>query len=75
MLGFIAAVGAELATGREVSQQVAIAPGPIAGVFLLFTVASLIPILKVCHPSAFTGLPRGHEYISIDCNCLCWSYL
>ena len=48
MLGFIAAVGAELATGRKVSQQIAIAPGPIAGVFLLFTVASMIPILKVC---------------------------
>ena len=48
MLGFIAAVGTELATGRKVSQQVAIAPGPIAGVFLLFTVASMIPILKVC---------------------------
>ena len=47
MLGFIAAVGAELATGRKVSEQVAIAPGPIAGVFLLFAVASLIPILKV----------------------------
>ena len=47
MLGFIAAVGAELATGRKVSQQVAIAPGPIAAVFLLFTVASMIPILKV----------------------------
>ena len=52
MLGFIAAVGAELATGRKVSQQVAIAPGPIAGVFLLFTVASLIPILKVRHTFA-----------------------
>jgi len=48
MLGFVAAVGAELATGRTVGQQVAIAPSPIAAVFLLFTVASMIPILKVC---------------------------
>ena len=48
MLGFVAAVAAELATGRTVAEQVKISPGPIAAVFALFSVASLIPILKVC---------------------------
>jgi len=53
MLGFVAAVAAEFATGRPVSQQVAISPGPIAATFVLFSVASLIPILKVSfHPMA-----------------------
>ncbi len=47
MLGFVAAVAAELATGRTVAEQVKISPGPIAAVFALFSVASLIPILKV----------------------------
>ncbi len=47
MLGFVAAVAAELATGRTVVEQVKISPGPIAAVFALFSVASLIPILKV----------------------------
>ena len=48
MLGFVAAVAAELNTGRTVAEQVRISPGPIAAVFALFSVASLIPILKVC---------------------------
>ena len=47
MLGFVAAVAAELSTGRTVVEQVKISPGPIAAVFALFSVASLIPILKV----------------------------
>jgi len=50
MLGFVAAVAAEFATGRPVSQQVAVAPVPIAVTFAIFIVASLIPILK--------GVPR-----------------
>jgi len=50
MLGFVAAVGSELATGRTVSQQVAFAPLAVAGTFLLFIVATMIPILK--------GVPR-----------------
>jgi hypothetical protein len=50
MLGFVAAVGAEAFTGRNVFEQVAYAPWTIAGTFLLFIIASLIPILK--------GVPR-----------------
>ena len=49
MLGFVAAVAAELNTGRTVAEQVRVSPGPIAAVFALFSVASLIPILKVRH--------------------------
>lgn len=50
MLGFIAAIGAELATHKGLLQQFKIAPLPIAATFLLFTVASLVPISK--------GVPR-----------------
>jgi len=50
MLGFVAAAGAELATGTPVWDQVRTAPGPIAATFLLIIVASLIPIVK--------GVPR-----------------
>ena len=47
MLGFVAAVGAELATGTPVSAQLQQATVPIIATFVLFSVASLIPILKV----------------------------
>jgi len=46
MLGFLAAVGAELASGETVFQQVVDAPGPILGAFFAFALASLVPILK-----------------------------
>lgn len=46
MLGFFAAVGSELATGRTVSEQVAFAPLAVAGTFLLFIVATMVPILR-----------------------------
>lgn len=56
MLGIIAALGSELATGRTVAEQVAIAPGAIAATFLLFIVASVVPVLR--------GAPRkgGKEW-------------
>jgi len=56
MLGFVAALPAELRTGTPVWEQITKAPGPIAATFLLFIVASLIPILK--------GVPRkgGKEW-------------
>ena len=50
MLGFIAAISAEFASHKGLLQQYRMAPGPIAVVFLLFTIASLIPISKVCTP-------------------------
>jgi len=50
MLGFVAALGAELAQHKGLLQQFKIAPLPIAATFLLFSVASLIPISK--------GVPR-----------------
>ena len=48
MLGFLAAISAEFASHKGLLQQYRMAPWPIAAVFLLFTVASLIPISKVC---------------------------
>lgn len=50
MLGFVAAVAAELRTGATVGEQFSKTPGAIAGVFALFIVASLVPILR--------GVPR-----------------
>jgi len=50
MLGFVAAIGAEAASHQGLLQQFKLAPLPIAATFLLFTVASLVPISK--------GVPR-----------------
>jgi type IV secretory pathway VirB2 component (pilin) len=46
MLGFVAAVGAELATGEGVLTQLKEAPGGIAAAFMVFIAASLIPMLS-----------------------------
>ena len=47
MLGFVAALGAEFASQQTIVQQVSEGPKAlIFGTFLLFIVASLIPILK-----------------------------
>ena len=46
MLGFVAALGAELSSGESVVQQLSDAPGPILAVFFAFAVATLVPILK-----------------------------
>lgn len=55
MLGCVAALAAELTTQTTVFEQFSKTPGPIIGTFVLFSVASLIPILK--------GVPRrGGKY-------------
>ena len=51
MLGMATSAAATLVTGKGIVEQVKIAPVPIALTFLLFSVASLIPILK--------GVPRS----------------
>ena len=48
MLGFVTALSAELASGAPVAKQLELAPIPIGLTFLLFAVASLVPILRVC---------------------------
>ena len=50
MLGFVLAVIGEATTGKNVFEQFKSAPLPIAGVFVLFTIATAIPITK--------GVPR-----------------
>lgn len=50
MIGCVTAIAAELATHTTVAQQVASAPLLVAGVGILFTVASLITMVK--------GVPR-----------------
>mmetsp|Transcript_16546 Transcript_16546/g.42910 ORF Transcript_16546/g.42910 Transcript_16546/m.42910 type:complete len:178 (-) Transcript_16546:141-674(-) len=46
MLGFAAALGAELSTGQTVGAQFSSIPGPMIFVVSLFTTASLIPLAK-----------------------------
>lgn len=50
MVAVIAAVAAELATGKTIVEQFQLAPVPIIGMSSLFIIATLIPILK--------GVPR-----------------
>jgi len=60
MLGFIAALGYELVSGKSLKVQFAEAPVLIAATFVLIIVASLVPITKgVPRKSAteFGGLP------------------
>lgn len=46
MLGFVAAAGAELSSNDTITAQVSEASGPIAGAFLIFMAASIIPFIK-----------------------------
>lgn len=51
MIACLTGFAAELGSGKSILEQFKIAPLPIAGVFLLFIVASLVPISK--------GIPRS----------------
>jgi len=63
MVGFVAAVFAEVVSGAPVAEQLGIAPLSIGLVFALFTVASLVPILRV----------RGHFWSVIGRSSVkCW---
>ena len=46
MLGMVAAMGAEIATGEPVVQQLQEAAVPVAATAAAFAVASLVPLLK-----------------------------
>jgi hypothetical protein len=46
MLGFVAALGAELSSGESVLKQFGEIPGPMIFIFALFTTASLVPYVK-----------------------------
>ena len=50
MLGFVLAVFGEATTGLNVFQQVEKAPAKIAIIFLLFIIATAVPIIR--------GVPR-----------------
>lgn len=59
MLGFVAAVAVEAATGQNVIQQAKAEPFPIALISLTFIVASIIPIVR--------GVPRrGNSIFTAD---------
>eukprot|EP00199_Chlamydomonas_sp_CCMP681_P006250 CAMPEP_0119101254 /NCGR_PEP_ID=MMETSP1180-20130426/350_1 /TAXON_ID=3052 ORGANISM="Chlamydomonas cf sp, Strain CCMP681" /NCGR_SAMPLE_ID=MMETSP1180 /ASSEMBLY_ACC=CAM_ASM_000741 /LENGTH=190 /DNA_ID=CAMNT_0007085349 /DNA_START=49 /DNA_END=621 /DNA_ORIENTATION=+ len=46
MLGFVAAIGAELSSGESVLRQISVEPTGIALVFVLFIAASLVPAFQ-----------------------------
>ena len=59
MLGVIAALGAEKATGLNVFEQIRLAPVPIALTFLILTIATAVPV--------FRGQPRtGNSFFTSD---------
>ena len=59
MLGFVAAIAVEAATGKNVIQQAQAEPLPIAAISILFIVASIIPIVR--------GVPRrGNSIFTAD---------
>ena len=59
MLGVVAALVAEIATGKNVFQQIDAAPVPIFLTFFVFTLATAVPV--------FRGLPRkGNSVFSSD---------
>ncbi|KAL6755301.1 hypothetical protein V8C86DRAFT_1830371 [Haematococcus lacustris] len=65
MLGFVAAVGAELSSGQPVLAQLASAPGAVIGTMVAFVVASLTPILKGANLSeAFGPLTPSAEKLN-----------
>ena len=64
MLGFVAAAGAELATNEPLLQQISEAKGPIAGAFLLFIAASLIPLAKGAKLEAFGPFTPAAEMLN-----------
>ena len=51
MVGFVAALFAEISTGLPLTGQLEMAPAAIGFTFVLFAFASLVPILKVSVPS------------------------
>lgn len=55
MLGFVAALGAEIGTGQPVLTQFSEATGPVLATVLLFSFASLIPLIKGSNPATEVG--------------------
>ena len=59
MLGFVLAMVGEATTGRNVFQQISHAPLAVASIFVLFTVATVVPVVR--------GVPRkGNAIFSSD---------
>ena len=52
MLGFVAALGAELSSGENLFQQIGDAPGPILITFVTIAIASFVPLIEGMKPEA-----------------------
>ena len=64
MLGFVAAAAAELSSNEPLSQQVSEASGPIAGAFLVFIAASLVPLLRGAKLESFGPFTPAAEMLN-----------
>ena len=61
MMGFIAAVGAELSSGDSVLRQVSEEPTGIVSLFILIIAGSLVPAFLNTKPEAFGPLTPAAE--------------
>ena len=64
MLGFIAALFAELSSGESVLRQFADEPTGIILTFILFSAASLVPVFKGAKAEAFGPFTPSAEMIN-----------
>ena len=64
MIGFLAAVGAELSSGESVLRQLGDEPTLINMTFLLFIAASLIPAFTNTKPQAFGPFTPNAELLN-----------
>eukprot|EP00798_Chlamydomonas_sp_ICE-L_P025048 gene25048-biopygen19498 len=64
MVGFVAALGAELSSGQSVLRQIGDEPTLINITFLLFIAASLIPLTKSKKPEAYGPFTPNAELIN-----------
>merc|ERR1712060_92246 len=64
MLGFVAAAGAELSSAEPLTKQIGDAPLPILSAFLIFSIASIIPMLKKAKLESFGPFSPDAEMLN-----------
>lgn len=70
MVGFLASAANEFRTGATIEQQVSADPVPVAVFVLLFTYATLVPIMKGCKNEAFGEHRASHPSLPAVCSLL-----
>lgn len=79
MLGFVAALGAELASGESVLKQVSDEPTLITLTFILFIAASLVSTSPLTFhpprptPTCIRNPDTAHKSLSANTSCTLWT--